>query len=143
MAFHPGSLGRGRQYCRPGRGEHGVERGGELSVAVADQVSEPVPGFLQIGGEVAGELGGPLAGRVSGDAEQVHPSCLVFDDERDVQALERERAVDMKEISGQEGGGVGAQEYAPGSVVLRWRRDAVGAQDLADSGGSYPVPEPV
>lgn len=37
---------------------------------------------------------------------------------------------------------MGAQEHPPGSVVPRWRRDAVGAQDLADSGGSYPVPEP-
>ena len=31
----------------------------------------------------------------------------------------------------------------PGSVMPRWRRDAVGAQDLADGGGSHPMPEPV
>jgi hypothetical protein len=33
----------------------------------------------------------------------------------------------VEEIGGQERAGVGAQEHAPGSVVPRWRRDAVGA----------------
>ena len=39
-------------------------------------------------------------------------------------------------------GGVGAQEHPPGPVMPRWRRDAVGAQDLADGKGRHPVPEP-
>jgi len=73
---------------------------------------------------------------------QVHSSCLVFDDERDVQAGEREGAIDVEEVGGQERGGVGAQEDAPGSVVARRRRDAVGAQDLADGRGGYPMAEP-
>jgi len=79
---------------------------------------------------------------VPGDPEQVHPPCLVLDDERDVQAAERERAVDVEEIGGQERGGVGAQEDAPGPVMPLWRRDAVGAQDLPDGGGGHPLPEP-
>jgi hypothetical protein len=37
---------------------------------------------------------------------------------------------------------VGAQEHAPGSVMSRRRRNSVGAQDLADGGGGYPVAEP-
>jgi hypothetical protein len=72
----------------------------------------------------------------------VHSSCLEFDDERDVQAGERECAVDVEKAGGQERGGVGAQEDAPGFVMPGWRRDAVGAQDLADGGGCYPVAEP-
>ena len=38
---------------------------------------------------------------------------------------------------------MGSQDNSPGSVASRWRRDPVGAQDLADGGGSYPVPGPV
>jgi hypothetical protein len=58
-----------------------------------------------------------LAGQVPGDAGQVHAPCLEFDDERDVKSAERERAIDVEEVRGQERGGVGAQEYAPGFVV--------------------------
>ena len=35
-----------------------------------------------------------------------------------------------------------AQEDPPRFIIPGWRRDAVGAQDLADGGGSRPVPEP-
>jgi hypothetical protein len=35
-------------------------------------VGEPGPGFLEVGGEVAGEPGGPAARGVCGDPEQVH-----------------------------------------------------------------------
>src|SRR2546421_5885352 len=45
-------------------------------------------------------------------------------------------------MSGQGRGGVSAKEPPPGSVVRRWRRDAVAAEDLADGGGGYPVAEP-
>jgi DNA-binding CsgD family transcriptional regulator len=103
--------------------EDGVECGGELRVPVADQVSEAASGFLEIGGEVAGEPGGPLAGRVPYDPEQVHPSCLVFDGERDAQAGERDRAAGVEEICGEQ-------------------RAGVSAEDLADGGGGCLVSEP-
>jgi hypothetical protein len=48
----------------------------------------------------------------------------------------------MKEVRCQERGGVGAQEDPPRFIIPGWRRDAVGAQYLADGGGSHPVPEP-
>jgi len=73
-----------------------------------------------------------------GDPEQVDPPRLEFNDERHVQAGEREGAVDVEEIAGQERGGVGSQESSPGSVMRGWRRDSVGAQDLADGGGRHP-----
>src|SRR5690348_6677573 len=104
-------------------------------------MGEPVTDLLELGGEVADKLGGPLAGRVCRDPEQVHPPGPDLDDERDVQALERDRAVDVEEVRGQQRGGVGAQEGAPGLVAVRWRRDAVSTQDLADGGGREPVPE--
>jgi hypothetical protein len=97
ISVHSGRLWRDGQRCDPDRGERGVERVGELGIAVPDQLGEPAPGLCQLAGEVAGELGGPLARRVPGDPEQVHPPRLEFDDERDVQAAKRERAVDMEE----------------------------------------------
>jgi hypothetical protein len=50
-----------------------------------------------------------------------------FDDDRDVQAPERERATGMEEIGGQERGGVGAQETlqdpsCPDVGGMRWAR---------------------
>jgi hypothetical protein len=72
----------------------------------------------------------------------VHATGPGLDDERDIQALERDRAVDVEEVGRQQCGGVGAQESASGFVAVHWRRDAVSAQDLADGGGRDPVPEP-
>ena len=37
---------------------------------------------------------------------------------------------------------MGAQEGTPGFVAVRWWRDAMSAQDFADSGSRDPVPEP-
>src|SRR5439155_25915827 len=74
-----------RVAVRPGRprwdldevdafgGEHGVERGGELRVPVADQEpkrSDPLPHVVQW---VAGLLDDPRPGRVRGYAQDVHP----------------------------------------------------------------------
>jgi len=91
----------GGQHADTDRAEHGVEGGGELRVSVPDQVSEPVTGLLELTGEIAGELGRPLACGVCRDAEQVHPPGPGLDDERDIQALEREHAVDVKEVRSQ------------------------------------------
>src|SRR5450759_5431510 len=49
------------------RGEHLVEAGGELGVAVADEEAEWPSGLLEVGGEVAGHLGHPGGVRVGGD----------------------------------------------------------------------------
>ena len=87
-----------------------------------DQVGEPVTGLLELTGEIAGELGRPLACGVCRDAEQVHPPGPGLDDERDVQALEREHAVDVKEVRSQQRGGVRAQESTPGLIMMHRRR---------------------
>jgi hypothetical protein len=66
-------------------GEHGIERGGGLAVSVPDQKPEPVDAVVEIHQWVAGRLGHPLAGRMRGDAGQVYPPPLQFDDKQHVQ----------------------------------------------------------
>ena len=61
--------------------EHGVEGGGELAVAVADEESEVPVGVVEVHDQVAGLLGEPGCGRVGGDAEDVDAAGGVFDDE--------------------------------------------------------------
>jgi hypothetical protein len=53
----------------------------------------------------------------------MYPPGPCLDDERDIQALEREHAVDVEQVRSQQRGGAGAQEGAPGLVAVRWRRD--------------------
>src|SRR3954453_5475180 len=64
-------VGPGRPYRCPdeadvGGGEDGVEVGGELGVAVADEESEFAPGVVEVHEQVAGLLGQPGAARVGG-----------------------------------------------------------------------------
>lgn len=51
-------------------GEHGVEAGGELGVAVVDEKSKVAPGVFEVGGEVASHLVDPGTGGIGGDTEQ-------------------------------------------------------------------------
>ena len=98
------------QYRAP-TGEDGVERGGELSGAVADQIAEPViafPGAEQ----VAGGLGGPRSGRVGRDAGEVDTPRSDFDDEQDVEPSQG-CGVNACEVGGGDGGGLGADELDP------------------------------
>ena len=59
-------------------------------------------GLLELTGEVAGELGGPAARGMRRDPEQMNAAGPGLDDERDVQTLEREDAVDVEEIRSQQ-----------------------------------------
>ena len=52
-------------------GHDGVECGGELSDAVADEEPEPGGAFAEVHEEVAGLLGGPGSVGMSGHAEHV------------------------------------------------------------------------
>ena len=53
------------------RGEHGIEGGGELGVAVADEEPEAPIGLVEVHEQVAGLLGEPLPGGVGGDAQDM------------------------------------------------------------------------
>jgi hypothetical protein len=52
-------------------GEHRVERGGELGIAIPDEEPDAAAVSIEIHEQVASQLGQPRAGRVSGDAEDV------------------------------------------------------------------------
>ena len=71
-------------------GEDGVEGGGELGVAVADEEPESSTGVVEVHEQVAGLLGEPSCGGVGGDAEDVHAAGGVLDDEEDVQPVQGE-----------------------------------------------------
>ena len=61
VRVHPRGLRRGLDHVDPDRGEDGVERVGELRVAVPDQVCEPVPRLVELPGQFPGELGAQAA----------------------------------------------------------------------------------
>ena len=61
---HPRSLDSGAQDRGPGRLEDGVERGGEVGAAVADQESDVPELLVEIQRQIAGLLDRPLAARM-------------------------------------------------------------------------------
>ena len=107
--------GRGQVYavfgCR--RGEHGVERGGEFAVAVADQVLEAGGPITEIHQEVPRARGHPRPVRVGGDPERPDLAGGVFHHEEEVEAAEQD-GVDVGEVAGQDAAGLGGQELPPG-----------------------------
>ena len=58
-AVRPRTARRDLDHLDPRIGQHRVERGRELSRAIADQESEPRNVFVEVNDEVAGLLGGP------------------------------------------------------------------------------------
>ena len=135
--------GAGLDYRDALGGEHRVEGGGVLGVAVADEEPELVGVLGEIRGEVAGLLGHPLSGGVGGDAEEVDPSGGHFHDHRRVQASQQDR-VDVEEVDGQQASGLVAQEGTPVGVLLAgWRADTVAGQDPPDCACADLMAEPL
>ena len=66
------------------RGEHRIEGSAELGVAVADEKPELVGVFVEVHEQVTCRLGNPGSGGVGGDAGQVYPAVVEFDDEEHV-----------------------------------------------------------
>jgi hypothetical protein len=81
--------------------EHGVERGGEFGVAVADQEPEASAGRVEVDEQVAGLLGQPGAGGVGGDAEDVYPAGGVLDDEERIQPAQGD-GVEVEQVAGED-----------------------------------------
>jgi hypothetical protein len=79
-------------------GEDGV---GEPAVAVADEEPEAAVGVIEVHQQVAGELGEPGSGRMGGDAEDVHPTAGVLDDEERVEPVQGDR-VEVEQIAGED-----------------------------------------
>ena len=72
---------------------------------------------------------------MGGDPKDVHVTRTDLDHEQHVEALERDRTVNMEKVSGEHGRGLRAQKLPPAQVgvPLRSRRDPQGPQDPADS----------
>ena len=94
-------------------GEHLVETGGELRVAIPDQEPERPSVLGEIACEVAGNLGNKEAGRMIGDPEDVHHSALELDDEQRIELGELDGVHD-EEVGGQDAARLGGDELFPG-----------------------------
>jgi hypothetical protein len=127
----------------PGTGQDGVKGVGELPGPVADQEAEVRGAIAEVHQEIADLLGGPRPVRIRGDPEDVNVAGADLDDEQAVQALQRDRAVNVEEVRGEHGRGLGVQELPPAhvGVAFRGRRDPQGPQDAADGGRADQVAE--
>src|SRR5215203_2268185 len=85
----------------PGAGEDGVERGGELAGAVADEEPEGGGALVEVHQQVAGLLGGPGSRRVARCPEDVYVAAANLKCEEHVDPLQSDRAVDVEEGHGQ------------------------------------------
>jgi hypothetical protein len=104
----------------------------ELAVPVADQEPESLGALAEIHQQVAGLLGDPVSGRVSGDPREMHAAAFVFDHEEDVEAAQ-EDGVDVGEVDGEDGVGLGGQELSPGRPgPSRSRIESRAVQDRPD-----------
>ena len=122
-------------------GEHVIEDGRELAVAVADEELELAGAFAEIHEKVAGLLGGPCPAGVRGDAQDMHAAGLDLHHEEHVQALE-EHGVDVQEVTCQDSGCLGGEELPPGRRRPARRRGEPGrCQDPADRSRADAVPE--
>ena len=128
---HARSLDGGAQD--PGaRGlEDGVERGGEVRSAVAEQ--EPDVLEPPVEGEVAGLLHCPLTGGVGGDATEVHPAGAMLDEHQDIEAFQQ-HGVHVQEVNREDPAGLAWRNCRHvGPAAWRWI-DSRGVQDLPRSG---------
>jgi hypothetical protein len=68
-----------------GRGEDGVERGGELDIPIADQEPQPVGVLVEVHQQIPDRLRDALTGRMRGDPGQVRPTPVQLHDEQHIQ----------------------------------------------------------
>jgi hypothetical protein len=64
--IHPGRLDAAQHGPDPGIAEDGIERGGEVRAAVADDELDLIRLFAEVHDQVAGLLGGPVPGGMQG-----------------------------------------------------------------------------
>jgi hypothetical protein len=103
---------RGADDADVGAGEDGVERGGELTVPVADQEPELIGAVAEVHEQVAGLLGDPGSCGVGGDAGEVRAAAVVFDHDEDVEAAQQD-GVDVGEVDREDPVGLCGQELSP------------------------------
>src|ERR1700716_2207478 len=122
----------------PCAGQDGVERCGELAGSVADEEPKFGGAIIEVHQEVTGLLGGPCSGRMAGCAEDVYVAVADVKDEEDVDPFQGDGAVDVEEVHGQHGRGLGAREPSPRRIGgPEWcRRDPPRLEDPANRGCS-------
>jgi hypothetical protein len=103
----PGHLNTAQHGRDAGVGEDGIEEGGVLAVAIANDVPDPAFGVVQIHGEVAGGLRDPGGGRVGGGAENSDPAAGVLNGGQYVETGTGQRHR-LDEVGGDDGLGLGA-----------------------------------
>jgi hypothetical protein len=120
-AFHDrvraGCLDGAAQDPDAGAGEHRVEGGGELGVAVAEQELDRFDVLAEVHEQVAGHLRDPGIVGVSGDAEDPDPSGGVLDDGKDVGTGAVEQ-VNGEEVGGKDRLRLAVEELRPTLVPL-------------------------
>ena len=124
------------------RGEHGVERRGELSVPVPDQELKALGPIVKVHQQVPGLLDHPLLRGMCGDSGQVHAAGAVLDEEQHVQAPQ-EYGIDVEEARRQDRLRPGFKECPPGLPGSSGRGvDARVFEDLPHRRRGQLVPEP-
>ena len=132
-----------RRLDRPGadRGEHGVERGGELGVPIADQELELRGPFPDVSEQVAGLLGGPLPRRVRRHTQDVDPTGADLHHEEHIQPAQQ-HGVHVQEVTRQQTTCLGGEELPPGRVRPPRRRAKLrGGKDPADRALPHAIAE--
>jgi hypothetical protein len=141
VAVRPGTTGRAFDDVDTFGGEDGVEGIGELGVPVADQEAKRADPVIEIYQQVAGGLRGLGRGRMSGHPQEMNLSGAHFHDDQDIKAAQPD-GVESEEVSGQQPGGLSAQEGPPPGVCSAWCRAEPGSgQDRSNGAGAHAVPE--
>ena len=109
----PRSLDRGSDDHDALGGEEGVEGGGELGVAIADEELDRVRPVGELHREVPGLLGDPARDRVGRDAGDPHETAVVVDEPEDIEPAE-EKGVDLEEVARHQLSRLGGEELGPG-----------------------------
>jgi len=123
------------------RGEHGIERAGELARTVPDHELDRGRALAQVHQQDAGGLRGPRAAGVGGDAGQVNPASAVLDHDQRADAPQQ-HGVHADEVDRDDAASRGGQELLPGRARTAGRGIDPGImQDLPDGGGGDPVAE--
>jgi hypothetical protein len=117
--------------------------GREFRVPAADEVSEICCVLTELPQELSGLLSDPCGGGVSGDARDVDGAGGHLHDEQCVEALQAD-GVDMEEIGGEPGVGLGLEEGSPLTarrLAARRGTETGGTQHPPHGGGADFEPE--
>jgi hypothetical protein len=106
----------------PRIGQDRVERGRELSSAIADEEPELRGALAEVHHEVGGLLGRPTPVGMPGHAQDVQVAGADLENEQDIEPPQCHGAVDVEEVDSQRARRLRAQELPPAGVGVPQRR---------------------